>query len=138
MTDRRQAAGAVVIREDGRVLLIRRGRPPGAGEWTLPGGKVEPGETPAEAIVRELREETGLAIEVVAALGVVPLDRGGFSYAIHEHLCVPRAGQPETLCPADDAADARWVHPSDLARYSVTPAVAAVVAEALARWGGAR
>lgn len=138
MTERRQAAGAVVVREDGRVLLIRRGRPPGAGDWTLPGGKIEAGETPAETIVRELREETGLHVEVVAVLRVVDVDRERFSYAIHEHLCVPSPGEPETLCPADDAAEARWVQPADLAQYSVTPAVAAVVAEALARWKASR
>ena len=138
MTERRQAAGAVVVREDGRVLLIQRGRPPGAGDWTLPGGKVEPGETPAQTIVRELHEETGLRVEIVAALRVVEIDRERFSYAIHEHLCVPSAGEPETLCPADDAADARWVQPVDLVRYSVTPAVEAVVAEALARWKASR
>jgi mutator protein MutT len=56
--------GAVVHDEAGRLLLVRRGHPPNAGTWSLPGGRVEPGETLEQAVVREVREETGVAIEV--------------------------------------------------------------------------
>ncbi len=55
--------GAVIKDEQGRLLLFKRGREPGGGLWSLPGGRIEPGETDAEALVREMREETGLAVE---------------------------------------------------------------------------
>jgi ADP-ribose pyrophosphatase YjhB (NUDIX family) len=104
------AAGAVVLDGLGRVLLVRRGRPPGVGQWTLPGGKLEPGETPAEAVLREVLEETGVRTRVVGDLGVVPVEREGYRFAIHEHLLVPLDGSPGALAPVpgDDAAEARW------------------------------
>jgi 8-oxo-dGTP diphosphatase len=122
--------GAVVVRGDGAILLVRRGRPPGLGEWTLPGGKVERGETPSEAIVRELREETGLDVRVTATLGTVLLDTREFSYAIQGHRCSPR-DDAAPLHPGDDVCDARWVDPSDLAPFRLAPPVCAVIAEAL-------
>lgn len=100
--------GAVVLDRAKRVLLIRRGRPPGFGSWTLPGGRVEPGEDPEAAIVRELREETGLKARIVRPLGVVPLTREGFSYRIHEYLAAA-CDEDAPLRAGDDAADARWV-----------------------------
>ena len=75
------AAGVVVVDPIERVLLVRRGRPPAAGEWTLPGGRVEDGESPEAAAVRELREETAIDGRVVASLGVVEIEREGVRYA---------------------------------------------------------
>ncbi|HJY99567.1 MAG TPA: NUDIX domain-containing protein, partial [Streptosporangiaceae bacterium] len=63
--------GAVITDSRGRLLLIRRGHEPGAGLWSLPGGRIEPGETDAEALVREMREETGLEVEPGPLLGAV-------------------------------------------------------------------
>src|SRR3954451_8848815 len=63
-----ECAGAVVRDERGRLLLVRRGRPPAAGLWSLPGGRIEPGETAAAAAAREVREETGLEVEIGAVL----------------------------------------------------------------------
>jgi ADP-ribose pyrophosphatase YjhB (NUDIX family) len=124
--------GAVVLDARGRVLLVRRGRPPGAGSWSLPGGHVEPGESLDAAIVREVLEETAVPARVVCTLGVVPVVREGYAYAIHEHLlvtldptAVPRAG--------DDAADARWVEPGEAAvAIGLRPDAQAVVATGLA------
>jgi 8-oxo-dGTP diphosphatase len=132
------AVGAVVLERAGRVLLVRRGRPPGEGTWTLPGGRVEPGETLEEAVVREVREETGLAARVVCGLGTVDVAREGFVYVIHEHLLVPL-----DVCAVpvagDDADDARWASWDDLARLGVHPDAVAVIerglAEARARLG---
>jgi len=129
--EEREAVGAVVVREDGRVLLIQRGRPPMAGTWTLPGGHVEPGESWAEAVTRELREETGLHVRVIAFLETVRLATATHKFAIHEHLCAP-AHEDAPLTPADDAADARWVAPDELSRFDVTDAVRRVVTSALA------
>ena len=63
--------GAVVTDEQGRLLMIKRGHEPGAGLWSIPGGRIEPGETDAEALVREMLEETGLTVEVGRLLGTV-------------------------------------------------------------------
>ena len=63
--------GAVIRDDEGRLLLIKRGHEPGAGLWSLPGGRIEPGETDTEALVREMREETGLTVKVGRRLGSV-------------------------------------------------------------------
>ena len=132
--DRQVAVGAVVVRSDGRVLLIRRGRAPGLGSWTIPGGKVEPGETVEGAVVREVREETGLSVRVVAPLSVVPLDGEGFSYAIHEHLCsVDDESNAAATRPGDDADDVRWASPAELEALGVSAEARSVIALGIAR-----
>jgi 8-oxo-dGTP diphosphatase len=106
-------AGAVVHDAAGRLLLVRRGREPGRGRWSLPGGRCEPGETPAETAVREVREETGL--EVVAGALVGRVERpgpGGVVYLIEDVACTVVGGE---LAPGDDADDARWVDAAGLA-----------------------
>jgi ADP-ribose pyrophosphatase YjhB (NUDIX family) len=124
------AAGAVVIDRLERVLLVRRARPPAAGEWSLPGGRVEEGESPSFAALRELREETTLDGHVVASLGVVQIEREGFAFAIHEFLVVPdgegsaRAG--------DDASDVRWARRDELLSLGVRADAIAVIDRGLA------
>lgn len=126
------AVGAVVVDAAGRVLLVRRGRPPSAGEWSLPGGHVEPGESLEAAIAREVLEETAVPARVVCPLCVVPVAREGYAYAIHEHLLVPlEAAAPEARA-GDDAADARWVDPGEVAALGLRPDAQAVVASGLA------
>jgi len=110
----------------GRVLLVRRGRPPGKGDWTLPGGRVETGEALDEAVAREVREETGVTARVVCGLGVVTVAREGFSYAIHEHLLVPLTDAPAPTA-GDDADDARWVSRDALAALGVRAEALAVI-----------
>ncbi len=88
--------GAVVVRRE-ELLMVLRGRPPGAGLWSVPGGRVEPGESDAEALVRELREETGLEVSVGDLLGSVEVS--GFD--VHDYLCTVTGGRLE---PGDDAA----------------------------------
>jgi ADP-ribose pyrophosphatase YjhB (NUDIX family) len=111
------AVGAVVVDRNGRVLLIRRGRAPAAGAWTLPGGRIETGESPAAAVVREVREETGLRARVVSDLGPVTVSADGILYLIHEHLLVCMAD--DVLCAGDDAAEARWASPSEVLELGV-------------------
>ncbi len=123
------AAGAVVVDPLERVLLVRRGRPPGAGEWTLPGGRVEDGESPAAAAVRELREETAIEGRVVAPLGVVKIEREGVHYSIHEFLVEPSGGPARA---SDDAADVRWAHRDELEALVVRADAIAVVDRGLA------
>jgi ADP-ribose pyrophosphatase YjhB (NUDIX family) len=100
-----------------------------AGAWTLLGGRIEPGEDPETAVVREVREETGLAVRVLAPLGVIRLAREGYDYAIHELLCAREDPSAEPHA-ASDAADVRWAALRDLADLGVNPEAVAVVAVA--------
>jgi 8-oxo-dGTP diphosphatase len=121
--------GAVVKDEQGRLLLIKRGHEPGAGLWSLPGGRIEPGETDAEALVREMREETGLAVQAGPLLGSVQRPApGGMVLDIRDYGATITGG---TLRAGDDAAEARWVAPGDLAGLPVTEGLV----EALTDWG---
>jgi 8-oxo-dGTP diphosphatase len=113
MPARVPCAGAVVRDDAGRLLLVQRGREPGRGRWSLPGGRVEPGETAAEAAVREVREETGLDVAAGELVGRVERPGpGGVTYVIDDIACTVQGGR---LRPGDDADDARWVEAADLA-----------------------
>ncbi len=124
--------GAVVFKSN-EVLLIKRGLPPGKGEWSLPGGAVELGERAKEALVREVREETGLEVEVEKLVTVVDIvDRDGegavrHHYAVADYRCSPRGG---TLNAGGDAAEARFVPLKDLEKYRLTPKAAEVILKA--------
>ena len=131
------AVGAVVVDRERRFLLVRRGRPPGVGTWTLPGGRVEPGEAREKAVVREVREETGVAAVVVCGLGVVHVAREGYWYAIHEYLLLS-LGEAAAPVAADDADDARWASREDLRVLGVRPDAIAVIERGLAEARGRR
>ncbi|HLI30499.1 MAG TPA: NUDIX hydrolase [Terriglobia bacterium] len=112
------AVGGVVVK-DGSVLLIRRGRAPSLGEWSLPGGMVEVGERVRAAVRRELKEETGLSVEPVALAAVFEriLRRGGrvrYHYTVLDYACRLRGGR---LRHGSDVTDARWVRHDELNRY---------------------
>jgi 8-oxo-dGTP diphosphatase len=113
-----RCVGAIVLDETGRLLLVHRGRPPGEGLWSLPGGRVERGETDAEALRRELREETGLDVTPGRFVGTA-LRPGpeGVVYEIHDYAAAVSGGR---LAAGDDAADARWCDPDDLVRLRLT------------------
>lgn len=108
--------GAIIVQE-GRVLLVRRGQAPLLGEWSLPGGVLECGETLRQAAVREAREETGLTVEPGELLGVyerVTRDEAGrvrYHYVLIDFLCRVTRGE---LKAGSDAADARWFTPGEL------------------------
>jgi len=121
--------GAVITDEQGRLLLIKRGHEPGAGLWSLPGGRVEPGETDAEALAREMREETGLAVQAGRLLGRVRRPAGdGDVLDIRDYAATVIGG---TLNPGDDAADARWVDADDFGNLPATEGLE----EILTGWG---
>ena len=117
----RVAVGAIVFR-DGRVLLVKRGRPPSQGLWAIPGGRVELGETLQAAAEREISEETGLTIRAgnpAYTFDAIERDAAGrirFHYVIVDLLADYLDGEPR---PGDDAREARWVAPQDLAELPV-------------------
>lgn len=129
-----QCVGAVVSDSAGRIVVIRRGQPPSKGLWSLPGGRVESGETHDEAVVREVLEETGLEVAVTAVLGVVELPGDGdLVYAVTDYSARATAavGDAHQLIAGDDAADARWVTRQEFAALDTSPGLA----ETLAAWG---
>jgi 8-oxo-dGTP diphosphatase len=124
-----RCVGAIVHDAGGRLLVVRRGRPPGEGLWSLPGGRVEPGESDAEAVVRELSEETGLRVEPGSLIGQVERQGpGGVTYDILDYAAIVTGG---SLAAGDDASDARWATVAELRDLPTT----AGLLEALTGWG---
>jgi len=128
------AVSAAIVR-DGKVLVVRRARRPALAVYTVPGGVVETGETLADAVMREVREETGLAIEPVALAGhreVIMRDAQG---AVERHfviLCFAArwlSGEPVLN---DELDDARWLEPAALAGLETTEGLAEIVTAAVA------
>jgi 8-oxo-dGTP diphosphatase len=125
--------GAVVLDGD-RVLLVRRGNEPLKGEWSLPGGAVEVGETLETAIAREVREETGLDVDVgplIDVLDRIRPDEDGrvrYHYVLIDFVCRPTGG---TLCCATDASDVTWAAIADLDQFGLAEATLAMIEKAL-------
>ena len=137
--------------EGDRVLLVRRGRPPLKGRWSLPGGLVEVGEELALAVKREIREETGLEIEPIDVLGVferiirqAPRRGGGdrvrYHYVLLDFACrVARGRRARKLRPASDVMEARWVTVSEIAKYRLEqPTLSLIRSVFKARAGASR
>ena len=125
--------GAVIV-QDGEVLIVKRKYDPLAGQWSLPGGGVELGETLEESIVREMFEETGLRIEVGPVIEVFDRitrdDKGDVQYhfVLVDYLCWPVGGE---LQAGSDVADARFIDPAQLPAYKLTVKANEVIARAL-------
>jgi 8-oxo-dGTP diphosphatase len=107
-------AGAVVRDETGRLLMVRRGHAPAMGTWSLPGGRVEPGETLDQAAAREVLEETGLIVEVGELIQTVSV----FGYLVHDFAATVIGG---TLAAGDDASDVRWCAIEDVPTMTLSP-----------------
>jgi mutator protein MutT len=125
--------GAVIVQND-RVVLIKRGHAPAIGEWSIPGGTMEVGETVREAVVREVREETGLIVEAGKLLGVFdrvlrdPSDRVQFHYVLIDFLCTPTGGQ---LKAGGDAVEARWFTAEEAGKLSLPEDTTEVIRKGL-------
>lgn len=123
-----RCVGAVVRDHAGRVLLVQRANPPGAWSWSLPGGRVQPGETDEQALIREVREEAGLEVRVDGQVGTVQrAGPAGTVFDIHDYAATAWAG---TLQAGDDAGDALWATYEDVASLPLAEGLG----EALASW----
>ncbi len=144
MTDRQYPArpfvgvGAIVV-ADGKVVLVRRRHEPLAGRWSLPGGLLELGEAVTTGVVREVKEETGLDVEVGPIVEVVDRihrdaeGRVQYHYVLADYLCVPVGG---TLAPGDDASEVALVGVESLEGYGVAGETAGVIRKGLALIAG--
>jgi 8-oxo-dGTP diphosphatase len=122
------AVGAFVF-DGGRVLVIERGKPPGEGLWSVPGGKLEAGETLAAAVAREVLEETGLVVEVGPLVCAIERIGDDYHFVILDYLARAIGGG---LAATSDAADARWVSDAELAALPHTEGLLDVLARARA------
>ena len=134
------AVSAAIIR-DGKVLIVRRARPPAGGVFTLPGGGVEAGETLVEAVVREVREETALVVEPVALAGyreAIARDHHG---RVERHFVILPfaarwiAGEPVLN---DELSEAMWLEPPEIASLNTTAGLGEIIASAVALLARAR
>jgi ADP-ribose pyrophosphatase YjhB (NUDIX family) len=135
----RVGVGAIVLHE-GRVLLVRRGRVPGLGLWSVPGGLVELGETTVDAARREVEEETGLDVRIAGLVGVldrVTRDAGGrvrYHWVLVDYLAYPQSN--DTITAGSDAAEVRWVTIDEVERLPITEGLADMIKRAAALAGG--
>jgi ADP-ribose pyrophosphatase YjhB (NUDIX family) len=131
--------GGVIVR-DGQVVLIKRKYEPLAGQWSLPGGTLELGESIEAGVAREMLEETGLEVEVGPVVEVfdrILLDAAGrvqYHFVLIDYLCRPVGGE---LRAGSDVDDAVWAGVGDLARYQITAKATAIARRAVAMESGA-
>lgn len=132
----RAAVGAVVLDGD-NVLLVRRGEAPSQGRWSVPGGLIHLGERIEDAVLREVKEESGLEIQLLGLCGVIDRVVPGepsraadvrYHYIIIDYVAAPTGGALEA---GSDAAEARWVPVAELSRYETTEGLAAMVNRAV-------
>jgi ADP-ribose pyrophosphatase YjhB (NUDIX family) len=127
--------GAVII-QDGKVVLVKRRYEPLAGQWSLPGGRLELGETLEAGLAREMLEETGLRVDVGPVIDVFdrilldPERKVRYHYVLIDYLCRPIGG---SLAHGSDVAAAEFADPADLTQYRLTPKATAVIEKAVAR-----
>lgn len=132
--------GAIILRGD-EVLVVRRGVPPRAGLWSIPGGAVELGEGLEGALLREVAEETGLSVEILGlatALDRIHFDPHGrveYHYVLVDYCCAYRSGE---LRPDSDILEAQWVPLDSLDELEMTEGTLEVIRQAAERYGGDR
>jgi 8-oxo-dGTP diphosphatase len=129
--------GAVILADDGRVVLVKRRYEPLAGQWSLPGGRLEVGETLEAGTAREIREETGLVVDVGPVVEVfdrILVDEAGrvrYHFVLIDYLCRPRAG---TLLAGSDVDEVAFVEAGAIGPYRLTEKSQAVIQRAVGMW----
>jgi ADP-ribose pyrophosphatase YjhB (NUDIX family) len=118
--------GGIAVSDD-RLLMIRRGRGPAQGEWSVPGGRVEWGETLAEAVVREVLEETGISCACGELVGLVERMGDGYHHVILDYAVVPLSDAEPVA--GDDAAEAAWVPLHEVAELRLVEGLAEFLAD---------
>lgn len=126
-----RCVGALIYRPGGRLLLIRRANAPGRGRWSLPGGRVEPGESDATAVIREVAEETGLIVTARERVGSVERAGPGVIFDIHDYRCAVIGGDPAA---GSDASGLRWVDDAEFAALDGAGALSELLADTLRDW----
>jgi 8-oxo-dGTP diphosphatase len=128
--------GAVIRDDAGRLLMILRGHEPGQGLWSIPGGRIEPGETPEQAVVREVREETGLEVSCGPLLGTAELPGlDGAIVNIRDYRALLGQGSAGLVTAGDDAAAVRWVSDAEAAAMDERGEVTRGLLTTLRAWG---
>ncbi|HEV7980682.1 NUDIX hydrolase [Amycolatopsis sp.] len=122
-----RCVGGIVHDAAGRLLLIKRGNEPGRGLWSVPGGRVEPGETDKEAVVREIFEETGLDVIPGTLAGSVTIG----PFAINDYVCTLAGG---TLKAGDDATEVRWADAADFSQLDQISGLVDNLMTTLSNW----
>lgn len=126
-----RCVGALIYDSGGKLLLVRRANEPGRGLWSVPGGRVEPGEDDAAAVVREVAEETELRVTVGRLCGVVERPARAGVYVIRDYLCAVAGG---TARAGSDAAELRWVDGAGFAALDRAGELVDLLAETLRGW----
>jgi mutator protein MutT len=126
----------IVFNNQKQVLMIQRNQPPAMGFWSIPGGKLEPGESLAEACQREIKEETGLETNVNNIVAIVERRIEGFHYVIIDYLAL--LIDEENIFPIaqSDVAEARWLSLEHLADYNLVPGLAEIITRAYSAYSG--
>jgi ADP-ribose pyrophosphatase YjhB (NUDIX family) len=127
-----RCVGALIQDGYGRLLLVLRANDPGRGLWSVPGGRVEPGEDDDTAVRREVAEETELSVTVTGLCGVVERPAPSGVFVIHDYFCTPVAG---TARAGSDAAGVRWVDAAGFAALHEAGQLVDLLAETLWDWG---
>ena len=121
------AVGGIIFNNQKQILLIQRNQPPAMGCWSIPGGKLEAGESLAEACQREIKEETGLETEIKNIVAVVERRIEGFHYVIIDYLALHVDEENSQLIAQSDVSEARWVSLEHLIDYDLVEGLAEII-----------
>ncbi len=119
--------GGIVFNLQKQVLMIQRNQPPAMGFWSIPGGKLEPGESLAEACQREIKEETGLETNVKNIVAIVERRIEGFHYVIIDYLAILKDQENSLPIAQGDVAQAKWIGLGQLTNYNLVPGLAEII-----------